>query len=79
MHISIYDIISNEAEKLLSYECARYATITRNPTPSDDTFDIELTVRAISVDSSNIVFTFPNSDIVAVNIPSVNYHRIEVL
>lgn len=78
MTIMIFDLISTDAKKIFE-TCDRYVTIKTRHEEGTKSYDLDISVRAVSIDSSNIVITLPNSTIVALPISSVNYYRIEVL
>lgn len=80
MDIRIFDLMTNKTELLLNNEAVEpFTHVVRRPSHFDDTFDIDLTVLAICVNSEYISFTVPSGSFEFFLIPSDTYHKIEVM
>lgn len=79
MEIIIHSLIESAVDKFISGDIDRYATLDRCATAEDNTVDIRIRVRTVAIDDNHIIFEFPNGSVLAVNIPSTHYHKIEVL
>lgn len=79
MDITIYDLIENAVDKFINPSSDLYGRIIREATDLEHTVDLQLTVRTFAVDSSHIIIEYPNDSVVAINIPSCEYLKIEVL
>lgn len=79
MDITIYDLIETSVDKFISQDADLYCRIIRPATDLNHTVDLLITVRTFAVDSNNIIIEYPNNSVVAIKLPSCNYHKIEVM
>lgn len=79
MDITIYDLIETAIDKFINQDGDIYSRIVRPATDLNRTVDLLITVRTFAVDSQNIIIEYPNNSVVAIKLPSCNYHKIEVM
>ena len=79
MEIIIHSLIESAIDTLICDDIDRYASLDRCATDEDNTVDLRVRVRTVAIDDSHIIFEFPNGSVLAVNLPSTHYHKIEVL
>lgn len=78
MQLWIFDLDEHDIDKFISQDTDRYARILRPATDQDPTVDLIIQVRTFAVDDNHLIFEFPNNGILAVQVPSFHYHKIEV-
>ncbi len=79
MDMIIYDLDVNSVDCFINQDSDIYARIIRKATQFDHTVDLQITVKCIAVDDSNIIIEYPNGCGIHVKIPSNHYHKIEVM
>lgn len=79
MDITIYDLLVKDIDSFISTDTDRFARITRKETPHDQTVDLLINVKGITVTENAIAMTFPDDNIMFVKIPSSHYLKIEVM
>lgn len=79
MDITIYDLLVDDVDKVLTQDTENYGRIIRQESTLDNTVDILFNVKGICVTENAINITFPNNNILFTSIPSDNYHKIEVM
>ena len=79
MEIIIHSLIESAIDTLICDDIDRYASLDRRATVEDNTVDLRVRVRTVAIDGSHLIFEFPNGSILAVNLPSTHYHKIEVM
>lgn len=79
MDMVIYDLDVNSVDCFINQDSDIYARIIRKATQFNHTVDLQITVKCIAVDSSNIIIEYPNGSGVHIKIPSSHYHKIEVM
>ncbi len=79
MELWIFDLDEHDIDKFISQDTDRYARILRPATDKDPTVDLIIKVKTFAVDSEHLIFEFPNNGILAVQVPSFHYHKIEVM
>lgn len=78
MEIIIHTLVESAVDKFITGSEDRYMRVV----PSEqghNTVDLYIKAKTVAVDSDHIIIEFPNSTVLAINIPSVNYYKIEVL
>lgn len=78
MQLWIFDLDEHDIDKFISQDTDRYARILRPATDQNPTVDLIVQVRTFAVDYNHLIFEFPNNGILAVQVPSFHYHKIEV-
>ena len=78
MEIIITSLIESAVDKFICGDIERYITV-RPSEDEYDTVDLYIRIKTFAVDSNRIIIEFPDSTVLAINIPSVNYHKIEVM
>lgn len=79
MDLTIYDLIESAVDKFINQDSDIYARIIRKPSKHDMTVDLLINVRTVAIDDSHIIIEYPNGAVAAINIPSCNYLKIEVM
>lgn len=79
MDITFYDLIETAVDKFINQDADLYGRIIRKATDLNHTVDLQLTVRTFAVDSNNVIIEFPNNSVVAINLPSCDYLKVEVM
>lgn len=79
MDLTIYDLIESAVDKFINQDSDIYARIVRKPSTFGQTVDLLISVRTVAIDDSHIVIEYPNGAVAAINIPSCNYLKIEVM
>lgn len=79
MEIIIHSLIESAVDKFISGDIDRYMSLDRCITTEDNTVDLRIRVRTIAIDGNHIIIEFPNGSVLAVNLPSTHYYKIEVL
>lgn len=79
MDLRIIELIESAVDKFINQDSDIYAHIDREATSLNPTVDMCITVRTVAVDSSHIIIEYPNGNVLAVNLPSCNYLKIEVM
>lgn len=79
MDITIYDLLENEIDKFINQDGDLYSRVIRKATDLVRTVDLQISVRTFAVDCNNLIIEYPNSSVVAIKLPSCNYHKIEVM
>lgn len=78
MEIIITSLIESAVDKFICGDIERYISV-RSSEEEYNTVDLYIKIKTLAVDSDHIIIEFPDSTVLAVNIPSVNYHKIEVM
>jgi hypothetical protein len=79
MDLTIYDLIESAVDKFINQDSDIYARIVREPSTFDQTVDLLINVRTVAIDDNHIIIEYPNGAVAAINIPSCNYLKIEVM
>lgn len=79
LDLTIYDLIESAVDKFIDQDGDVYGRIIRPATDLNHTVDLLLTVRTFAVDENNLIIEYPNNCVVAIKLPSCNYHKIEVM
>lgn len=79
LDITIYDLIESAVDKFIGQDGDIYGRIIRPVSKFNNTVDLQLTVRTFVVDGNNLIIEYPNNCLVAIKLPSCNYHKIEVM
>lgn len=79
MDLRIIELIESAVDKFINQDSDLYAHIDRKATSLNPTVDLTISVRTVAVDSNNIIIEYPNGNYVAINLPSCNYLKIEVM
>lgn len=79
MDLRIIELIETAVDKFINQDSDIYAHIDREPGRYNPTVDMTISVRTVAVDSNHIIIEYPNGNVVAINLPSCNYLKIEVM
>lgn len=79
MDLTIYDLIESAVDKFINQDSDFYAHVIRKPSRFNQTIDLLISVRTVAIDDNHIIIEYPNGAVTAINIPSCNYHKIEVM
>ena len=79
MDITIYDLLVDSVDELISTDTERFARIIRKEAKYNHTVDMLINVKGITITDNAIAITFPNGNIIFAKIPSSHYHKIEVM
>lgn len=79
MDITIYDLLVDCVDDFISTDTDRFARITRKETEHNNTVDMLINVKGVTITDNAIAITFPDNNILFVKIPSSHYHKIEVM
>lgn len=79
MDITIYDLDLSIIDMLISQDTDRYARIVRKETEYNQTVDLLISVKGITITANALAITFPDDNILFAKVPLNHYHKIEVM